>query len=98
MTSDDPLLKALETCSTPTKPTKPTEASIRRSVPLTPKQTFALLVACMSDHEDRLLKLGVFESNQEIVDLLNWKEGFEGLDAGWKQKLMGVWTEVEVWE
>lgn len=59
---------------------------------MTPLQAYTLLVACMSIPGDTLLEIGVFDSYQEIIDLLQWPQGYLEIPEETKQKLYALYT------
>ena len=63
-----------------------------REFPLTPAQAYTFLVACMSLPHDTLLELGVFSNYQEIIDLLQWPEGYVEVPEETKQALYAMFT------
>jgi len=71
--------------------TKPT-----LTVELTPKQAYAVLVAFLSRPSDGLLDTGVFTDYQEILDLLQFHEGYKGLTEDFRQAMYCLFTHGEV--
>ncbi|MGB0331192.1 MAG: hypothetical protein ACPGPE_05180 [Planctomycetota bacterium] len=66
--------------------------AVRRSFSLTPLQAYTFLVACMSVPGDTLVKLGVFCSYQEVIDLLQWSEEYAEIPEEVKQHLYQMFT------
>jgi len=71
--------------------TKPT-----LTVELTPKQAYAVLVAFLSRPSDGLLDTGVFTDYQEVLDLLGFHDGYEGLTEEFRQAMYCLFTDGDV--
>ena len=63
-----------------------------RNFALTPLQAYTFLVACMSVPGDTLVSLGVFNSYQEVIDLLQWSEEYAEISEEVKQHLYQMFT------
>ena len=62
------------------------------SLELTPKQAYAVLVAFLSRPTDHLLDSGTWESYEELIQTLQFPEGYAHLSEEYKQHMYALFS------